>query len=261
MRKYIIIITMLINAMFVFGEDARVVSLAPAVTEIVYFIGSEKNLVGVTSVCDYPDEAKQKEKVGDFTNPNMERIVSLKPTIVIGMDLNEKKMARFRELGIKYINLKCDTISQIGEAIQIIGKLCNNEAVGLEKSKEFIRKIEEIKKRSIYRKNRPKVFVVIYDKPYITAAKGSIVDEVIEIAGGENIAGESREPYPLYSVESVIAARPDIIITEKNMNIERIKGTSMVINDIDPSLYMRAGPRIIKGIEIFYEKFDKTEKK
>lgn len=258
-RKFISLLAALLFSNILFASE-RIISLAPAVTEILYYIGAQNDLVGVTNVCDYPEEAKRVEKVGDFVNPVIEKIINLKPTIIIGMDLNDKKMGRFGELGIKYVNIKVKNVEDIPKAIAEIGKVSGYEKNANLKAKKFVKDIKRIEEKN-KRKNRPKVFIAIWGSPLMTAGKTSIISDIIERAGGENIAGDITEEYPIYSIEQVLTKKPKYILSDKNIDISKFKGNAEVITDIDPNIIMRPGPRVIRAIEILNEKFDKIEKK
>lgn len=260
MRKTLFVLLMIFSGILSYGSE-RIISLAPAVTEILYYIGAQKDIVGVTTACDYPEEAKLLEKVGDFVNPSLEKIVSLKPTIVIGMDLNDKKMARFGALGIKYINLRIKKTDDVTEAIKTIGSISGYEKNGKYKAKIFKEEIYKYTEMSKNKKTKPRVFTVVWDSPLMTAGKESLISDIIDKAGGVNIADNLMEAYPIYSIEQVLEKKPDFIITDKKANIDKIKGKSIVIDDIDIDLILRPGPRTISAIEILYEKFDKYEKK
>lgn len=257
MKKNGIIILFFIIGLISYGQT-KVISLAPAVTEIIYYLGMEDNLIGVTTACDYPEQAKLKPKAGDFTMPNMEKIVSMKPDIVIGMDLNDKKMEKFSEFGIKYINLKIEKIEDIGESVFQIGKMLNEEKRGKEKKDKFLSGIKKFSNDK--RETKIKILPIIYDDPVMTAGGDTLINGIIEAAGGENIASDIRG-YPVYSLEQIIVKRPDVILTAGRMNIERIKRDSIIIDDINPDIFMRPGPRVIEAIEKLHEKIDKIKKK
>lgn len=197
-----------------YGEEnipGRIISLGPTITEEIYLLGVQERLVGNTTYCRKPPEAEMKEKVGTITEINIEKIVSLRPDIVLATSLtNAKAKGKLKELGInvtefsyaKSFNEMCRDFKRLGE---IVGKEKEAEDV----IKEAERKIEIIRKK-VSSLARPKVFMQIGSSPLYTVNRDSFLNDFIEMAGGENIAASS--PSGIYSREIVIKQNPDIII-------------------------------------------------
>lgn len=194
----------------------KIISLTPSITESLFLLGVGDNVVGVTTYCEYPSEAKKKEKIGSLLSLNIEKIVLLKPDIVIGTGINRlENFGKISKLGIKvHLFENESSFLEICNDFLELGKLIEKE----KRAAEIIRKskqgIEKIKKsiKSVPLKNMPKVFLVYGTNPLVTITKGTFSDEIISIAGGINIAHNLSGKYIRYSKEEVLKQNPDVII-------------------------------------------------
>ena len=249
------------------GHRPKIISLAPGITEILFDLGLEKNIVGITTCCDYPLQTKKIEKVANFSGQaNMERILQLKPDIVFSTGLEQGPLAhKLNSLGIKVVLVYPQTLNELFEGILQIGELTQRQIQAralVGKMEQRIKRIEE-KVKSIPDKQRPKVFVEICPDPLMTAGDGSFVNELIESAGGKNIAKDTKRPYSQFSPEVVVERNPDYIILgymqglrgletiSQRMGWESINAVKnrRIIADINPDLFLRPGPRIVLGLE------------
>ena len=245
----------------------RIISLAPNITEILFALGLGDRVVGVTSFCDYPEEAKKKTKIGGMSNPSLEEVVSLKPDIVVmTTDGNPKEFEeRLRSLKIKTYVVKTLRFSELPQAIREMGDLLDSK----DTANSLASRIETSLKRlntgrqdkSITHIQRKKVLFIIWPEPLIVAGPGTIMDDAITLLGHDNIASKAKTAYPKYSVEEIIHQVPDVIIIGKghaNMQevsatlLKKLKRVPAVKNNrvyfAGDSLY-RLGPRVIEGIE------------
>jgi iron complex transport system substrate-binding protein len=242
----------------------RIVSLAPGITETLYALNLDDKIVGVTTFCDWPAAARTKPRIGGFTNPSIEKIVSLKPDLIIATaDGNRKDTVRQLErIGLPvYVTNPSDT-NGILRSILHIGEITNRE-------KDARKLVEKLQKRlnnitmQINHKSKPRVFFQIGLEPVITAGRGTLINEVIERAGGINVAGRDTARYPRYSAEGIMGASPDIILFapmagDKEFVAgkrfwQEFRGIPAVDNNriypIDTDLISRASPRIVDAIE------------
>lgn len=195
------------------GEPQRIVSLAPVYTETLIELGLRDRLVGVTPFSDYLKETEDIEKIGFFAQPSLEKIVSLKPDLVLVADYvgQESTYKILERLGIKVVVFRREGVKDIFEMVEEIGRLCSKEKEARKLLKEMKATIDEVK-RKVKGLERPRVYVEIGYNPLFTAGKGSHIDDLIEIVGGENIAKEIDKPYPRISQEFVIQKDPEVII-------------------------------------------------
>ena len=253
------------------AKKQRIVSLAPSVTEILFCLGLEGEIVAVTTFCDYPPKAQNIEKVGTFSQPSIEKIISIEPDIIFATSLEQASVVhKLRQLGMNVCVSDPLSFEGLFSSINEIAKLTYKEqeaGVLIDEMKSRIMLIKD-KVKSIPRNERPKVFVEIWDDPLTTAGEGSFVDELIGLAGGVNIAYDASRAYSYFSTEQVLSRNPDCIIlgymnnTEAKIrvkdrlgwkNITAVKN-NRIYNDINSDLFLRPGPRLVKGLEEIYKR-------
>lgn len=246
-------------------QPERIISLAPSNTEILFALGLGEKVVGITNVCNYPSQTEEKEKIGDYNNPNLEKIIELEPDLILASHGNPVKLInQLEELNHTVIGLSPKNIDGIISSITMVGNITANdeEAAGL---------TEEMKKRmeavlsgisSLAEDNRPRVLYVVWYKPLWTAGSETFIDELIQKAGGVNIAGE-LSGWPQISLETVIEKNPQVIIVGSSEDqpelIEAVKNESTLhetdafkynrIYTIDTDIVSRTGPRIVDALE------------
>jgi iron complex transport system substrate-binding protein len=248
-------------------EAERIISLAPSNTEILFSLGLGGKVVGVTNYCDYPEEAKSKGKIGGFADPNMEKIISLKPDLVLATDMHQKPVEQLEKLNIPVVVLAPKNIPDMLNSIEIIGKATGKIAESQKLVETLTERIKAIENKvaGIPQDKRPKVYYEVWPEPFTTAGPGTFVNDIIEKAGGQNIAGDAQKAYPEYSQEMIISKDPDIIIfshhgTSKQTaedilkrsgweNIKAIKDKKVFY--VDENIVQRATPRLIDGLEQF----------
>lgn len=232
--------------------DFKIVSLSPAMTEIIFALGAEKNLVGVTTYCDYPDSAKKIYKVGDFSNPSLERILNLKPNLVV-VNLPEQNRIKnqLEKFGIKTFTTSPERLEDIYKEILNLGSILNRE-------KQADSLVNYMKVNINPRPwSKKKVYVEICTRPLITIGAESYLNELIEMAGGENVFSDLNKDYPVINQEQVIIRNPEIIIVLHPeeitnrigwQNISAIKN-KRVYKDMNQDWLMRPGPRLVLGFK------------
>jgi len=243
----------------------RIVSLAPGITEMLYALGLADNIAGVTTFCDWPVEARTKQKIGGFTNPSIEKIVSLKPDLIIATaDGNRQDtVQQLEKLGlIVYVINPTDANGVLRNILQI-GKITNRGKAAEALVEKLQKRLNNITAR-IRNKKKPRVFFQLGREPLFTAGRGTLINEVIERAGGINVAGLDAARYPVYSKEGIITASPEIIIFAPMVNDKKFASVKSFwqkfgeiaavknnkIYPIDADLINRASPRIFDAIEI-----------
>ena len=191
----------------------RIVSLAPSVTETLFAIGAGDEVVGVSQYCDYPPAVLKLPKVGSFLTPNIEAIVALRPTLVIGLvtssDLRE--IHAVRAMGIPTLMINDDSIAEIEDTIQRIGDRVGrtDEASRLVSGIRYhVAAIAEQLKGVPTRR----VLMVVGHQPMVAVGRGTFLDELLKLAHATNIADASWQPWPQLGVEYIIASRPEVIL-------------------------------------------------
>ena len=246
------------------SSPQRIVSLAPNITEILYTLGLGDRIVGVTEFSDYPEEAKEKPKVGTYVSSNIEKIVSLRPDLIIGTfgGTREETALRLEQLGYPVYVTKSKTMDEVLVMIEKIGMITGKRPEADVLVRSLRRRIQAVVDR-VAGAPRPLVFLQINARPLMTVGAGSFHDELISLAGGENLAGHSSARYPQYSIEDVVKRTPDYILIstmDRHGLFEEQKAQWMRWPDIpavrnnrilfvDSDVIDRASPRIVDGLE------------
>ncbi|MDP2970957.1 MAG: cobalamin-binding protein [Deltaproteobacteria bacterium] len=242
----------------------RIVSLAPNITEILFSLGLDEEVVGVSIHCNYPEKAKGRVRVGSYISIDFERVISLRPDLVIATGAgNPREMVeRLERLGFPTYAIFPKRFDDVLQSIRHLGQVVAKEKEALSIIESMQRRKERVVERT---KNlsRPKVFLQIGEAPIVTVGKGSFGDDLIRLTGGENIAGNDREMYPRLGMEEILKRSPEVILIS-SMNPkgdyekafrewERWKMIPAVkhgrIYLIDSDLIDRPSPRIIEGLE------------
>lgn len=249
-------------------KPERIISLMPSNTEILYALGVGDQVVGVTELCNYPEDAATKAKVSDSFNVNVEEVVALKPDVVFAYTMGQPEaVQKLEELGLKVVTIKsAANIDDVYSDIELMAKVTGTE----DKAKEIIagmkQKLEGIVSKVSGLETKKRVYLEISPSPDIwTAGSGTFQDELLKLIGVENIFSDV-EGWANISEEAVIAAKPDIILTtvgyapepEKEImgrspwrDIPAIKNNQVFY--VDSDLTTRPGPRIIDGVEVLFE--------
>ncbi|MCU0858485.1 MAG: helical backbone metal receptor [Pontiellaceae bacterium] len=208
-------------------EPSRIIAIAPNTAEILYALGLSNQVVGVSRFCSYPPDVTGKPSIGGTYDPNFEMIVALQPDLVIGLETQKDIEAQLKQLGIPFLGVAHEHISEILQSILTIGKACGAEAkaqqllqtlktnVGQASSLSADAKLNNSGQAGSLSYVRPKVLVCVghdesLSRMYI-AAKETFYDELIELTGGIN-ACERSGGYPEISPEGLAVMNPDLII-------------------------------------------------
>ncbi|MEW6189241.1 MAG: cobalamin-binding protein [Actinomycetota bacterium] len=244
-------------------EPKRIVSLAPSNTEILFALGLGDRIMGVTTYCDYPEEAKVKDKIGGFKSVNIEKVVSLKPDLVLATGgVQEPIVKELERLKITVFALDPKNLGDIISGIREVGRLTGKTEAAERIVKKMQSVMEDVKEKVAELKGkRPKVFYEVWNEPLMTAGPGTFMNDLIRLAGGENIAADAKTQYPQYSLEMLIERDPDVIIASKGSmgdpgKIEEREGWENIsavkngrVHVIDENLVVRPGPRIVQGLK------------
>ncbi|NOR17021.1 ABC transporter substrate-binding protein [candidate division WOR-3 bacterium] len=231
----------------------KIVSISPAMTEILFAVGAGNDIVGVTTFCNYPEAAKKIYKIGDFSNPSIERIVGLKPDIVI-VNLPEQMRIKkqLEKLGVTIFVSSPKSLNDIYKEIADIGKIVKKERVAdslIHYMKMNIGPSEHKRKKGVY--------IELSPRPLVTIGAHSFLNEMLEMAGGKNIFSDLNKDYPVISQEEVIKRNPEIIILLHPGNItDRLAWKKIaaikkdkVYTNLNQDHILRPGPRLVEGFK------------
>lgn len=242
----------------------RIVSLAPSITEMMFAIGAGEHLVGRTTACDWPAEAARVPVAGAFGRPSMEVLASMHPDIVIDVDLEEEQSnSKIRDLGIRTERIICRTPDDIPGALRTLGKLTGHRPQADSLASVIEKGLAGFRKKNLGRREKPLVYLEIWDDPFWTGGRDSYTSALISYAGGRNISDAVRKEYFEISQEWVIEQNPDIIAcmymskeTPAAAGVMQRSGwkhisavrNRKVFDGFDNSLFLRPGPRVLEGI-------------
>jgi len=252
------------NTIFLQRKPDRIISLAPNITETIYAVKADSILVGVTSYCNYPPEAKTKTVIGGMLDPDIEIITSLKPDIIF-LTVEGNSQSVYQSLinaGFKVFVTNPRSLNGIKKMIKDIGTICGKE----NNYPDIINQIDSSESLLIFsEKNtvKPDALFLLSVNPLITVNNSTYINQVIELSGFRNIYSGEPLPYPAVSYEDIILKKPEYIIltTEiadeegnyvkelgKYLNLTpAIKKNKIIICNAD--LISRPGPRIINAID------------
>lgn len=247
----------------------RIVSLAPSATEMLFALGLGERLVGATHFCDYPPEAARLPKIGGFTDPNLERILSLRPDLVVGARGNPRELfERLERLGVAGLALEGESLVGLSSDLRLLGRAAGAEARAGELAEEWQRRGEALAALAARTPNRPRVlFLFSLEKP-ISAGAGSHLDDLIRRAGGRNLAADAGGAWPELTRESILTLDPEVLILSTPHGVAegergaplgvlrrdpRWAGVAAVRNGrvalLDDDLLTIPGPRLFEGLE------------
>lgn len=264
----------------IFGVAAppqRIVSTTPSITELLYALGLGDRVVGVTRFCRYPPEAQQKPKIGDYINPNLEAIAALRPDLVI-IQTNPVRLAeKLASVRLRSVEVNQENIEAIYNSIRVIGDATETAPRAAALIDSIRKGLEEIRTRAASLPRTRMIFVVGRSPNrldgLIVAGRASYLNEVIDLAGGQNVFRDAVAAYPAVSLEQVIARRPEIIIDMGDMSdtvgvsdehkraVERLWTQSSAATAIKPrrvfavasDIFVVPGPRVVDAARAFFD--------
>ena len=245
----------------------RIVSLAPNLTEILFALGLEEEIVRVTLFSDYPPAAAAKPKAGTFWQPDIESIISAKPDLIVTLGLEQQKnlAERLRRINYNCLTVNIEKIKDLYEAIEKIGTATGKQLEANELVTNIRNKLDELS-ALIRTKAKVKVLWVVQREPLRVAGRDTFINEMIELAGGENAIGPTFHKYPPIGAEQVIACGTDVIIEpsmhqkdladQQNRALQywsKFENLPAVANKriyiIQGDMVSRLSPRLYEGIE------------
>ncbi len=246
-------------------DPRRVVALAPSVTEIVYALGREDRLAGVTRFSNYPPAAGQLPKVGSYVHLDVERIVALRPDLCVAVkDGNPIAVVEQLEaLGLPVFAVNPLDLETVMQSVEAIGGLLDAAAVARDVVADMRQRIARVEARVAQTSLRPGVFLQIGISPIVSVGSSTFIHTLIEMAGGTNLAA-GPTPYPRFSREQVIALAPEVIVISsmaRDAVFEQVKAEWMqwpVIPAVrrgavfiaPPDLFDRPSPRLVDALEV-----------
>ena len=249
----------------------RIISLAPHITESLFAAGAGNKIIGAVSYSDYPEAAKKIPRVGGYPSLDIEMIVSLKPDLVVAWASgnSSRQVERLVALGLTVFMSEPRYPEDIAKTIQRFGVLAGTNDIAKNSYNDFMQHYQLLKQR-YSNKEKVKTFYQIWNKPLMTISGGHLISDIISLCGGENIFSSLKTLTPQISLESVIAAKSEVIVSggmgkvrpewlddwRKWPDLPAVKNKHLYF--IDPALMQRVGPRILDGADKLCEMLDKV---
>jgi iron complex transport system substrate-binding protein len=241
----------------------RVLSLAPSLTEMLFAIGLDEQIVGVTNFCNYPPAAAGKPKVG-YTQPNLESLLALSPDMVAapGELLRADVLAKLEALKVPTFIFEAKSLEHVLAHIHTLGRIFERSSAADALTRHMRERIAEVSRR-VQTVERKRVLYVLSSHPLITVGPNSYIHQMIELAGGINVAAGTSGAYPRLSMETVLEKDPEILVfpvgsTEsvpehEQQTWKRWTGLSAVqrhrLHVVSSDALNRPGPRVVDGLE------------
>ncbi|HAE22333.1 MAG TPA: cobalamin-binding protein [Spirochaetaceae bacterium] len=251
------------------GKALRVVSLAPALTEILYASGAGSAVVGVTSYCNFPAAADALPEIGGYS-PNtisVEAIVALKPDLIVGERGAHGQLAeQFAKAGLRFAAFELKDFNAIYEALSLIGSIAGDGSTALRQVNSIKARLQAVaaKTGGLAAGAKPLVFWEVWDEPLMTAGPKTFIGQVLSAAGARNAFADVKQDWPVISFEEIVMRKPDYIMASDTHGIalspEKLAartgwaGLSAVkerrIILLDGDIVSRPGPRFVEAVEL-----------
>lgn len=247
--KYLISISIILLGLTSYASTY--VSLSPVPTEIIYALGAQDNLLGVSTSCDYPKEVKEKPIIGDTYFVNMEMMVKLKPDYLFSMSSAKPMLGQLAKTKTKPIYFEFTKIEEIYDGINHIAKLTNTEENAPKLIENIKTKVEQNRT-----KNPKKILYIVQTEPLITIGEKSFITDIIEKSGHKSVTADIDHYYPNITLEYAMKMNPDIVIVcfpTKMGKIKKLLPNSKFIylTDSERDIINRSGPRVYEAVKLF----------
>jgi iron complex transport system substrate-binding protein len=246
----------------------RIVSLAPSNTEILFALGLDDKIAGVTDYCDYPEKAKLKPRVAGYLTPDIEKLVTIAPDLILAELIHEKTvLPSLEKLGLTVIVLSASSVDEIINNITLVGQVTGSSAAAAQLTLKLAGRVKTITSKTALLPpgSRPRVMYVIWHDPIWTMGGKSYIDDLITMAGGVNIFSADFEKSGIVSPESIVSKNPQVLIVtgmaasadataSSLIKMDWMQATDAIKNNrvyklSDANLVERPGPRVIDGLE------------
>jgi len=234
----------------------RIVSLAPSITEILFALGLEPRIVGVTEVCDYPPAARRKPKVGDY-QISPEKVVALKPDLVVAHEvLNARVIPVLKRLGLRVLHANPNRFEKLYAFIRAIGAATGTERAATQLVNAMRARVERVRRQ--LPKRRPSAIFVISLEPLWAAGRDTFADEMMTLAGARNALAAAFSGFKTVSLETVLGGAPEVILlagpkADAVLGHPRWQRTPAAKNrrvyELNPDWVLRESPRSVNGLE------------
>ena len=246
------------------SRPERLVSIGPSITAFLFALGAGPRVVGVDDFSDEPAEAATREHVGGI-KVNFEKVVALKPDLVFSVKFSDGTIEKLQAASLNVLVVDPQSVADVATTATLLGKAVGADGDGLARSIQ--QRVDAVRAKTATVTSRPRVYHEIdaSDPAKIfTVGPGSYINDLIEIAGGTNIAAKAASAYPQLSAEEILRSDPEIIVlavdaySAKPADVAARQGWSIIaavknnrIVSIEPNLINRPGPRVGEAAEAY----------
>jgi iron complex transport system substrate-binding protein len=248
----------------------RIISLSPSITELVYAAGAGDKLVGADLYSNYPDAVKSIPRIGDASNLDLERIVALKPDLVIAWRSGNAAadIRRLGRLGLNVAAVEASTLEDVSRLLRTIGKWAGTSMQAESAARIYENELGYIRRSYAHRK-KIRVVQLIWHQPLMTVNGNHIISNIIDICGGTNLFASAPTLTPVIGMENLLEARPQAIVSsvsagfdEREIRPDSWIGRSAMESShvifIDPDLIHRQTPRLLPAVRKVCEELEKV---
>ena len=249
----------------------RIISLAPHATELLFAAGAGDRLVGVVKYSDFPPAAREIEQVGSYKSVDLERIVALKPDLVVAWPSGNKPavVEQLKSLGLTVYQSQPQEIIDVPRSLRQLGVLTGHSDTANAAAVQFEKEYQRL--RDAYsQKSKVTLFYQIWNRPIMTINGEHLISKVMQLCGGENVFAQLQANAPKLDVEAVLAANPQVIVASgmgeerpdwledwrKWDQLQAVKNNHLYF--IPPDIIQRHSPRILQGAQQLCEALDKA---
>ena len=244
----------------------RIVSLSPANTEILFAVGAGEQMAGIDAYSNYPAETAAIAKVGDYSQVSAEAVVALKPDAVLASSIHRQLVEQLETLGTKVLVVEPATFEALYNDIAMVGRITGHDEQAASVIQEMKTKLAAVadKLKGLAAADRPVVWYEVWDAPLMSAGPGTYINNVIDLAGGVNLAKDTETDWPEISPEFVVASDPDVIIWPSYEGAAELTAARLSerpgwanisavtegrIYSIDADIISRGGPRLADAVQ------------
>jgi iron complex transport system substrate-binding protein len=262
------------NMVTLTSAPERIVSLAPSNTEILFAIGAGDSIVGVTDYCNYPYnftewiEAGNITSVGNYADPSVEPIVALNPDLVLASTQSLETAENLQALGYNVLVIEANTLDVVLQDILLVGRATDRNAEASAVVSEMRARINAVSTKAADATTTPTVYHEVWNEPLMSVGPDTFIDELITLAGGENIFNDATTSWPMISSEAVIEKNPDVMFFpdmymgradfyETIESVENRPGWDTItavqngaLYEINADIISRSGPRLADALEL-----------
>lgn len=267
--SFVLLLSSVVSASNTPLAEQRIVALAPHIVEMLFHIGAGEQIVGTVSYADYPEAALNIPRIGGYHGIQIEKILELKPDIVIVWPSGNKDsdIEQMKKMGLNVVYSRPDKVADVARGLRAFGKLTGREIQAEKAASTYAKKLQALQQQ--YANKKPlKVFYQLWPEPMRTVNGETLINQQLEVCQGENVFATNPTPYPHISIENVIVAQPDVIILPNEKSdfkqpvidwqnwpeIPAAKHKRFV--GVNADLTHRFSPRMLTGIETMCEKID-----